>query len=250
MATCECLTEADCPEGAHCYAELCQIGTCRTAPPEGCFGDIDCPDDQRCIGGRPAPCGTTIADAVGTCGEVQCPEGDCGGSSGETCTCLQDGECIPAGGPLVDATCRADDGTCSTCKCASPDTPIATPDGERRLADLRVGDLVYSVDRDQVRAVPIARVNRVPVSGHRVLRVTFSGGGIIEMTAGHPLADGRALSSLREGSELMGDVVISVTDIAYRHAFTYDILPDSETGAYFAGGVLIGSTLHSLRSNE
>lgn len=29
----------------------------------------------------------------------------------------------------------------------------------------------------------------------------------------------------------------------YRHAFTYDILPASDTGAYFAGGALVGSTL-------
>jgi hypothetical protein len=30
-----------------------------------------------------------------------------------------------------------------------------------------------------------------------------------------------------------------------RHPFTYDILPDSESGAYYAGGALIGSTLKS-----
>jgi hypothetical protein len=29
------------------------------------------------------------------------------------------------------------------------------------------------------------------------------------------------------------------------HPFTYDILPDSESGAYYAGGALIGSTLKS-----
>lgn len=31
--------------------------------------------------------------------------------------------------------------------------------------------------------------------------------------------------------------------IPYGHEHTYDILPDSDTGTYVAGGVLIGSTL-------
>jgi hypothetical protein len=31
--------------------------------------------------------------------------------------------------------------------------------------------------------------------------------------------------------------------IPYEHAFTYDILPASETGTYYAAGALIGSTL-------
>jgi hypothetical protein len=31
--------------------------------------------------------------------------------------------------------------------------------------------------------------------------------------------------------------------VPYLHDATYDILPDSSSGAYFASGVLIGSTL-------
>jgi hypothetical protein len=59
----------------------------------------------------------------------------------------------------------------------------------------------------------------------------------------HPTADGRTLAALVPGAELAGARVLSVEQIPYRHASTYDILPDSETGAHFAGGVLIGSTL-------
>lgn len=106
-----------------------------------------------------------------------------------------------------------------------------------------MGDLVYSVDGQAIRAVPVARVNRTPVVGHHVLHVTFENGRFIEMTAEHPLADGRPLSALSAGSELMGGVVLSVTRVAYTHPATYDILPDSTSGAYFASGVLIGSTL-------
>ena len=34
-----------------------------------------------------------------------------------------------------------------------------------------------------------------------------------------------------------------MTIIRYAHSHTYDILPDSESGTYYAGGLLIGSTL-------
>jgi len=33
--------------------------------------------------------------------------------------------------------------------------------------------------------------------------------------------------------------------VGYAEPFTYDILPESDSGMYFAGGVLIGSTLSS-----
>jgi hypothetical protein len=108
---------------------------------------------------------------------------------------------------------------------------------------LRPGDLVYSVEGEAIRAVPIVRINRTPVEDHHVLRVTFDNGRSIEMTAGHPLADGRPLSALRPGSELMGGIVVAVTSIPYTHDATYDILPASTSGAYFASDVLVGSTL-------
>lgn len=118
------------------------------------------------------------------------------------------------------------------------------------MAELRPGDLVYSVDRAAIRAVPILRVNRTPVVNHRVLRVTLENGRSLEMTAGHPLPDGRPLSSLFSGSELLGGSVRSVVSVPYAHDATYDILPASTSGAYFASGVLIGSTLSTAAQGD
>jgi hypothetical protein len=132
---------------------------------------------------------------------------------------------------------------CPACVCASPDTPIATPTGERRIADLRVGDLVYSVEGEAVVAVPLVKVNRAPVHGHRVVRATLASGVVLEVSAPHPTADGRTFGDLRAGGELDGVTVISAELMPYAHPFTYDVLPASRTGAYYAGGVLIGSTL-------
>jgi hypothetical protein len=134
-------------------------------------------------------------------------------------------------------------GCAPLCVCASPDTPIATPDGIRPIASLEVGDLVYSVDRGQVTLVPIIRTNRTPVHGHSVMRVVLEGGVILEISALHPTADGRSFGGLKRGDRLDGVGIVSATAVPYSHDATYDILPDSDSGAYFAGGVLVGSTL-------
>jgi len=134
-------------------------------------------------------------------------------------------------------------GCAPLCVCASPDTPIATPAGNKPIASLKVGDLVYSVDHGKMTTVPIVRTNRSPVSGHSVVRVVLEGGSALEISALHPTVDGRNFGVLRPGDQLDGVRIVSATMIPYSHDATYDILPDSDTGAYFAGGVLVGSTL-------
>jgi hypothetical protein len=127
--------------------------------------------------------------------------------------------------------------------CNSPDTPIATPGGERAIASLEPGDLVYSMDRDSLSAVPVQRVGRTAVRRHEVVRITLASGAVLEISAGHPTADGRTFHELDAGSSLDGVSIVAREVIPYRHAYTYDILPASDTGTYVAGGVLIGSTL-------
>jgi len=163
--------------------------------------------------------------------------------------CLQDDECVLATGPFANGLCRSANGSCTECKCASPDTPIATANGERAIQDLAVGDLVYSVQDGAIGLVPIRQVHRVPVTEHRVLRIEFASGAHFEMSAGHPTAQGRPIADLAVGQAILGERVTSITEIAYRHPYTYDILPDSDTGSYFADGVLVGSTLHRRSPN-
>jgi len=127
--------------------------------------------------------------------------------------------------------------------CASPDTPIATPDGDRRIADLQAGDLVYTVEGNAIVAVPILRTNRTPVANHHVIRVKLADGRSQEISAGHPTADGRTFGDLFAGTRLDGAAVEFVEVVPYTHPYTYDILPLSRSGSYFAAGLLIGSTL-------
>ncbi len=144
-----------------------------------------------------------------------------------------------------DGTWQWGQGMCPIC--AAPDTPIATPSGDRPIAELKLGDLVYSVDGNAIVAVPLARVGSTPVVEHKVVRLVLASGTVLEISPGHPAADGRPLSSLVSGDRLDEQNTVSSSELVpYRHSRTYDILPASSTGTYFAGGALLGSTLAPL----
>jgi len=200
-------------------------------------------------------CGKACADGTyctsGLCQKIPCT----GGCSDGTCCgaeCCTGGQlCCDAAGPVDNGphcVAPSDAGTCPVgcapqCVCAAPDTPIATPTGERALGSLRVGDLVYSVESDQIVVVPILKLRRTSVRDHHVRRVSLANGVVLEISAAHPTADGRTFGELHAGSELGGVHVLAVEKAAYEYPATYDILPASSSGAYFAGGALIGSTL-------
>ena len=102
---------------------------------------------------------------------------------------------------------------------------------------------MYSVEDEAIVAVPIARVNRRHVEGHHVVELRLERGTVLHVSPGHPTADGRTFGDLVAGDELDGQRVLDARLVAYPHPYTYDILPASPTGTYFAGGALIGSTL-------
>ncbi len=210
-------------------------------------------NDPRNCGSCGHTCAATEICEGGSCIARPCTATTCG--SGLCCgdSCCTAGQicCDPAGpvsrGPVctdpdANGTCPA--GCAPLCVCASPDTMIATPSGERPIADLSAGDLVYSAEGNALVAVPLAAVHRTWVGGdHRMVRVTLDTGRVLEISPGHPTADGRFFSDLRAGEQLDGARIATVELVPYAHDYTYDVLPASETATYVAGGVLIGSTL-------
>ena len=129
--------------------------------------------------------------------------------------------------------------------CASPDTPIATPRGERPIGELAVGDLVFSVHRGELQAVPLVETRRRAVVEHAVVEVTLASGRTLHISGPHPTADGRTFRDLSPNDFLGGERVVSVATLPYQASHTYDILPASDSGTYVAAGALIGSTLRS-----
>jgi hypothetical protein len=198
--------------GAHPY---CANGTCQTNPPCTLVGAA-CSQGGTCCGG-------------------QC----CTGA--QICCTVNMGPSVTACFDPVNGTCPTG---CAACQCAAQGTPIATPAGDRAIADLKVGDLVYSVDHGALAVVPIKLVHREPVtSRHRVVELKLAHGATLRISPGHPTADGRHFSNLASSDILDGVQVVAARLVDYDQPFTYDILPNSDSGTYFAGGVLIGSTL-------
>ncbi len=172
-----------------------------------------------------------------TRGGRRCPAG--------TCRRRANGPCERPTGQLGNGCCACGpDGMCShPCRCASEDTLVETPAGPRPIADLRPGDLVYSVDGRRRVAVPILRTQRVPVRDHRLIRVRLRTGGVIEMSAEHPTGDGRTMGRLVAGDSLDGVEVVDARPVPYDGEATYDILPASSSGVYFVAGVRVGTTM-------
>jgi hypothetical protein len=142
--------------------------------------------------------------------------------------------------PTEAGTCPAG---CDTCRCTSPDTPIATPAGERPIASLKEGDLVYSVHQGRVTVVPVLKAESAPARDHVVVSVTLESGAVLQISPRHPTADGRTFADLTRGAAIDGVLVTGTRAVPYAHDRTYDILPGSDSATYFAAGVLIGSTL-------
>jgi hypothetical protein len=110
-----------------------------------------------------------------------------------------------------------------------------------------VGDLVYSEHEGAIVAVPVRAVTRVPATGHVVQRVTLEGGRTLEISGAHPTGDGRHFRDLQAGGELSGLAIVDVRTVPFSYDATYDILPASSTGTYFAAGARIGSTIDQGR---
>ncbi len=132
-------------------------------------------------------------------------------------------------------------GGCPICLAAT--TRIATPHGPILVSDLRAGMLVWTVDAGKRVAAPIAIVRYTPAPfGHRVIRVVLADGRAVVASPGHPTGDGRRVGELNPGDLLDGSRVAMINVLPYS-GDTWDLLPLSSTGTYWADGVLLGSTL-------
>jgi hypothetical protein len=187
---------------------------------------------------------------------------DCGAFGGQTAQCIDNPcvestlDCATCAGTICKSLNSPNTYACGisvsnppfiSCSgggvCASPQTRIATPNGEIPIVELRRGDLVYSKNASGTVVVPLLAVARRAVHNHAVVHLVLSDGAELFVSGPHPTADRRRLSDLQPGDELDGQRVLAATYEPYPYAFTYDVLPASESGTYVANGVWLGSTL-------
>jgi hypothetical protein len=129
--------------------------------------------------------------------------------------------------------------------CLARGTRIATPHGDVAVEELRAGDVVWTQGerRERVAAVLVA-VGSTPVPAtHEVVRLALEDGRVVDVSPGHPTFDGRRVGDLAAGDTLDGARIASAERVRYEGGSTFDVLPAGPTGAYWANGVLLGSTL-------
>lgn len=129
--------------------------------------------------------------------------------------------------------------------CLSQDTSIDTPLGPIAVQNAREGTSVWTVDKRGNRQVAkVMKISKTAVTlDHKIVHLVLADGKELFVSPGHPTADGRLIGNLKPGDILHGIKVVTTELIPYKYPFTYDLLPDGETGFYFVNGILLGSTI-------
>ena len=265
----ECRTTAICPAN-HAWAVTEPDASCSAPPlPAECPASAasgECADQgakcyydtgttctcSPCKGGSQYPLCQTIDPAAWAC---SAPRAGCPAllpQAGSACS-ANGQEC----GPNCELSVLCENGAWvwrrGQCPiCAAPNTLIATPFGEVAISELLPGDLVYSINANGIAAVPVLRVGRTPVFNHHVMRIELDSGIVLNISPGHPTANGKTFRALAAGDALDPLHAVKRAELVpYTFDSTYDILPASDTGTYFAGGAAIGSSLfHSEGSSN
>jgi len=147
-------------------------------------------------------------------------------------------------GGKVDISKRTTVGPLNCPICLARNTNIATPSGDVAVQDLRVGDVVWTLANGARVAAPLVAIGSTPVPAtHEVVRLVLSDGRAVLVSPGHPTTDGRRVGDLRLGDALDGATVVSAAREPYDGAYTFDVRPAGASGAYWANGVLLASTI-------
>jgi hypothetical protein len=129
--------------------------------------------------------------------------------------------------------------------CLARGVEIDGPDGPVAIERLREGDRIWTLDAAGRRVIGtvLAVGSTTAPPEHVVVRLLLADGRSVSASPGHPLADGRAMGSLRPGDSVDGSPVERVDRVAYAGGRTFDLVVSGPTGLYLAGGIPLGSTL-------
>ncbi len=131
--------------------------------------------------------------------------------------------------------------------CLSENTTIDTPDGYFPVKSIKEGDAIWTSDIQGSKQIGIVmKTIKVQVKNHQISHIVLDDGRQVYVSPGHLLADGRPIDSIAVGDIVDGARVIMAELVAYQGNYTYDILPSGDTRTYWANGVLLRSTIHSV----
>lgn len=129
--------------------------------------------------------------------------------------------------------------------CLPGSTLIDTPQGQKLITEIQVGDSVWTADELGMRQQAIViKTNKQPVpSTHQMLHIAFEDGRTLTASPNHPTFNYQLLDSLVVSEGYNNSFITKLEKLDYIEEFTYDILASGSTGNYWAEKVLIGSTL-------
>ena len=249
----QCKADADCPNSNYTCEATQGYGTVSPGNAAGGNFQIISGECKLKLGNA---CVQNVDCAVGICHAGICtnPIGkSCSGASDTNSSCPSGYECIQSCGPPVLR--RNDPSPPYICQligyprvcpiCLASNTMISTPNGDINVKDLRAGIPVWSADAQGKKIITtIIRVSRALVpSDHKVIHLVLADSRELWVSPQHPTANGLTVNDLRTGDVYDGSRVTAAELIPYWDTYTYDLLPASATGSYWANGILMGSTL-------
>lgn len=129
--------------------------------------------------------------------------------------------------------------------CLTEGTMISTPLGDVPVEKITEGTIVWSIDLNANKVIAkVSKVGKTAVpETHSVITLTLEDGRSVTASPRHEVVGGLEFQELAVGDEIEGSVITTREEHVYGKAYTYDILPDSPTGVYYANGILLESTL-------
>lgn len=129
--------------------------------------------------------------------------------------------------------------------CLASNTSISTPSGDINVKNIKVGMHVWSLNKKGEKVVStITKISSTNViKTHKVVHLVLFDKREVWVSLNHPTINVLSVGELKVGDLYDGSKVWTSEFINYWDNKTYDILPDSETGYYWASGILLGSTL-------
>lgn len=219
------------------FCKLKEGGSCQVD--DNCFQGLICHTIPGFIPQKKCASPVVSINCKGPADTTSCPGGY---------RCVQN--CGPIHGSEKDPdpgySCLANEVKTRQCAiCLASNTTILTPKGSVPVYNLREGMFVWSVNlKGEKIASRIIKIGNTAVpQDHRVTHLVLSDKREVWVSPNHPTILHKSIGDLKVGDLYDNARIMSVDKVSYWDDRTYDLLPDSETGYYFANGILMGSTL-------
>lgn len=255
----QCSSDTDCPSSNYVCEATVAIGSSfpgRAKPSKPIIIKGECRLKEGGTCSSPSSCASGLV----------CHANICTKPVSQTCTGLQDEscpagyQCIQACGPPVvqrdDLTpphyyCEIDEIAQKPPKerncpiCLASNTQISTPTGMINVKNISVGIRVFSVNKKGEKIISaILKISHTKApKTHRVVHLVLADKREAWISPNHLTTQDLPIGELRAGDMYDGSKVTLAQLVPYKETYTYDILPDSDTGFYWANGILLKSTL-------